>query len=319
MKIYLKSLFTEHWKYMAVSTACKMNLFEHLQEPKTAAELAEICKLNEVKLTLLLQALHSISFLEKRKDNTFKINRISEFLTENHPDSLKYACMNWAEEHLTAWQLLEYSIQTGKSAFEKVYGKPYFEYLNEHPEKLHAYHQAMYEYARDDYQNLPKIIDFTKFSTLMDIGGGYGALLEIVQNACPTLKCILFDLPQVIKNVNIPNIQKISGNFFDAIPQVADAIILARILHDWNNQQASIILKNCFEALPDKGTLFIIENCTDKISEDLSLLSLNMTVMCESFERSSTEYIELATNAGFQFKKYRKLNDLQAVLKFQKI
>jgi len=105
--------------------------------------------------------------------------------------------------------------------------------------------------------------------------------------------CYLFDLPKVIEKVKLPNVQTIGGNFFENIPQVAEAIILSRVLHDWNDEKASLILKNCFEALPKGGTLYVIENCVDKINIDLSLLSLNMAVMCESYERKSTEYINL--------------------------
>jgi hypothetical protein len=318
MKNYLKSFFTEHWKYLAVHTACKLNVFEHLQEPKIPSELAKICHLHEDTLILLLNALHSLQFLDKQ-ENHFQTNELSAYLTEHHPERLKYACMNWAEEHLTAWQHLDFSIQTGKSAFEKLYGTSFFEYLNQYPEKLHTYHKAMYEYAREDYKNLPEIIDFSEYTSVMDVGGGYGAVLEHVQNKNPQIHCILLDLPKVVEKIKNNAFEVIGANFFESIPKVTEAIILSRILHDWNDEKAKIILTNCYEALPKNGILFVIENCINKVTTDLSLLSLNMTVMCESFERTSTEYIYLAQNAGFEFKQDKKLNDLQTILIFQKI
>jgi len=317
MKDKLKSFFTEHWKYMAVSTACKLNLFDHLQEQKTARQLAEKLSLNEEKLLLLLNALHNAEFLGKNAD-FFKVNSLSEFLTENHPESLKYACLNWNGEHLTAWQNLDFSIKTGKSSFEEIYGKPFFDFLNDNPEKLHAYHKAMYQYAKDDYKNLSDVIDFSKHKSVMDVGGGYGAVLENIKAKNPSVECILFDLEKVVEKITIPNISKISGSFFNKIPNQSEAIILSRVLHDWNEKKANIILKNCFEALPNKGTLYIIENCSDKIKIDLSLLSLNMTAMCESYERTSTQYISLCENEGFQFESVNKLNELQTILIFKK-
>jgi C-methyltransferase len=89
-------------------------------------------------------------------------------------------------------------------------------------------------------------------------------------------------------------------------------------LHDWNDEKANLILKNCFEALLSKGILYVIENCSDKIKIDLSLLSLNMTAMCESYERTSAQYILLCENAGFQFHSEAKLNELQTILIFKK-
>jgi len=317
MKNKLKSFFTEHWKYMAVSTACKLNLFENLQESKTAKQLAKELSLNEEKLLLLLNSLHNADFLGKN-DGFFKINSLSEFLIENNPESLKYACLNWSGEHLTAWQNLDFSITTGKSSFEEVYGLPFFDYLNENPEKLHAYHKAMYEYAKDDYKTLPYVIDFSNHKSIMDVGGSYGAVLENIKRKNPTLECVLFDLEKVVALVSIPNIKKISGNFFDKIPNQSDAIILSRILHDWHNEKASIILKKCIEALPSKGALYVVENCADKIKIDLSLLSLNMTAICESYERLSTEYIALSENVGFRFESEITLNELQTILTFKK-
>ena len=317
MKDKLKAFFTEHWKYMAVITACKLNLFDRLQVQKSAKQLANELTLNEDKLLLLLNALHNIDFLGKNAD-CFKVNSLSELLTENNSESLKYACLNWGKEHLIAWQNLDYSIMTGKSSFEKIYGKPFFDFLNDNPEKLHAYHKAMYQYAKDDYKTLPDVIDFSKHKSVMDVGGGYGAVLQKIKEKKPNVECILFDLPKVIEKVTIPYIQKISGSFFEKIPYQSEAIILSRVLHDWNDKKALMILKNCFEALPYNETLYIIENCSDKIKIDMSLLSLNMTAMCESYERISAQYISLCKNVGFQFDSETKLNELQTILIFKK-
>lgn len=317
MRDKLKSFFTEHWTYMAVSTACKLDLFDHLQDAKTAKQLAEKLSLNEEKILLLLNALYKGNYLDKKGDN-FKLNSLSVFLTDNNPESLKYACLNWSGEHLNAWQNLDFSIKTGKSSFEEIYNKPFFDFLNDNPEKLHAYHKAMYQYAKDDYKTLSDVIDFSKHKSVMDVGGGYGAVLDNIKNKNPNLECILFDLPQVIDKVSIPSIKKISGSFFDIIPNQTETIILSRVLHDWNDKKVSIILKNCFEALPNNGILYVIENCSDKIKIDLSLLSLNMTAMCESYERASTQYILLCENTGFQFHSETKLNELQTILIFKK-
>ncbi|RAR46476.1 methyltransferase [Flavobacterium lacus] len=317
MKDRLKTFFTQHWTYLAVSTACKLNLFDCLHEQKTATQVATELSLTEEKVVLLLNALHSAEFLDKKEDH-FKVNAMSELLTENHPESLKYACLNWSAEHLTAWQNLDFSIKTGKSAFEESYGLPFFDYLNEHPEKLNAYHKAMYQYAKEDYQNLPDILDFSKYKSVMDVGGGYGAIVELIKAKDPAIECVLFDLDKVISTVSIPNIKKVSGSFFDKIPNQSEVIILSRVLHDWNNANAAVILQNCLEALPKDGALFVIENCSDKISIDLSLLSLNMTAMCESHERTSSAYISLCENAGFQLESELKLNELQTILIFKK-
>ncbi len=317
IKNKLKSFFTSHWKYMAVSTACKLNIFDNLQKPKTAGELATSLMLNKEKTLLLLNALHTSGFLDK-SDNLFSTNPLSELLTEDNPDSLKYACTNWSEEHLTTWQHLSVSIETGESAFESIYDLPFFDYLNQHPEKLQNYHKAMNEYARDDYKTLPNLIDFSKHKSIMDVGGGYGALLKNIQAKNPNVECVLFDLEQVVEGVSDTKFKTVAGDFFKGISYQTEAIILARVLHDWSDAKANHILRNCFNALPHKGTLYVIENCADKIDIDLSLLSLNMTAMCESHERLSKEYICLVEDNGFCFEKGIRLNELQTILSFIK-
>jgi len=317
MKNELKNMFTEFWKYLAVNAACKMNLFDVLEIPKSAKELSQKLKADEQTLTHLLNALCSFGFL-KQIENQYTLTEKSELLTEHHPESLKYACMNWANEHLTAWQNLDYSVKTGKSAFENLYQSNFFDYLNKYPVKLNAYHKAMSEYARDDYKTLPEKVDFSKHKSIMDCGGGYGIVINAIKTKFPQVDCFLFDLPQVLENETVTNIQKIGGSFFETIPRVAEAIILSRVLHDWNDEKASLILKNCFEALPEGGTLYVIENCTEKIN-DISLLSLCMTLICDSYERTTEKYTLLCEQRKFKFQSDISLNQLQIILIFNKL
>ncbi len=315
---YLKSFFTEHWKYIAVSTACKLNIFDYLIKPISSDEVASLLKLNTEKTAILLNALYQCRFVEKKGD-LFQINDLSDYLRDNHQNSLKYACMNWAGEHLLAWQKLDYSIETGKSSFENIYRCNFFEYIDKYPEKLKCYHRAMYEYARDDYKNLSHIINFSIHKSIIDCGGGLGAIINTIKANYPQIICYLFDLPNVVDLANISGINKIGGDFFEEIPQVAEAMILSRVLHDWDDDKALIILHNCYQALPIGGSLYVIENCTDKINVDLSLLSLNMAVMCSSYERSSTTYQILCKKAGFDFRSIMSINELQMIMTYKKI
>lgn len=319
MKNKLKSMFTEYWKYLAVNAACKLGIFDKINHKQdTLDKLCEHNQWDKLTLSHLVKFLIQEDYLELEGSLTFTLTEKGNLLRESNEDGLYYACLNWSGEHLNAWQNLEYSVHTGKSSFEKVYGLPFFDYLNENPEKLHAYHRAMYQYAKDDYQALPDIIDFSIHKSIMDVGGGYGAILENIKKKNSGIECTLFDLEKVVEKVTLSNIKKISGSFFDKIPNPSEAIILSRVLHDWNDEKAELILQNCFEALPIGGTLYVIENCSDKINIDLSLLSLNMTAICQSYERNSLEYIALCQEAGFSYKSFQPLNQLQTILIFKK-
>ncbi|MFZ4454663.1 MAG: methyltransferase [Bacteroidales bacterium] len=314
----LKSFFTEHWKYMAVSTACKLNFFDQLlNEGKTSEELSNELDLNKKETLQLLNALVSFGFLKKER-NIFSLTNISLHLTENHPQSFKYACLNWSAEHLNAWQHLYHSIQTGESSFEKLYGSSYFDFLNAHPDKLINYHRAMNEYAREDYASLPHIIDWSQYNTLIDVGGGFGSAIQAIKQCYPNLACSLFDLELVINNSGVKDVETIGGNFFENIPGTYDAMILSRVLHDWEDDKTIAILSNCYNALSENGTLFVIENCSTNLDDSLALLSLNMLAMCKSYERSENEYINLCNKTGFSFHSKKQLNSLQTILIFRK-
>lgn len=320
IKENLKSLFTEYWHYFALCAACRLEWFDKIYHGQNTLEKLVLNNSWNLKYTqILIKFLIHQNYLVTDSQNQLVLTEKGHMLRKENSEGLYYACLNWFEEHLEAWKHLDYTLQTGKSAFELLYQKSYFDYLNENPEKLTAYHQAMYQYAIEDYKQLPFIIDFSQYKSIIDVGGGYGAIIQNVKKVFPSVRCILFDLPSVVKNVYFDEVDIISGNFFDSIPVKADAILLARVIHDWNDEKSLIILKNVHQALNEKGHLYLIENCQDKITVDLSLLTLNMGIMCESYERTHDEYISLCQNAGFQWKESKKLNLLQTIIIFEKL
>jgi C-methyltransferase len=319
MKNQLKQLFTNYWSYLALNAACELQLFDKIEAGQNDINKLVNCNNWDYEaLSKLLIFCISDEYLTTSGTNKLSLTVKGELLKESNPKGLYYACLHWADETLNSWQDLSFTIRTGKSSFEKLYSETFFQYLNRRPFRLDYYHKAMLEYAKDDYQKLPLIIDFSKHKSVMDVGGGYGAAISLISEKYAQTTCYLFDLESVIENCSYNNIKLIKGNFFDSIPNLAEAIIIARVLHDWNDEKATFILENCYNALPPDGSLYIIENCSDKNSVDLTLLSLNMLSLCESFERLSGEYIQLAANTGFLFKREFKLNDLQSILIFDR-
>lgn len=318
MKNELKSMFTEHWKYLAVNAACELELFDRVFEGQNSLnKLVKSNSWDSKNLSSLLEFLLLNGYLNKIQEDELALTEKSNMLRKNNTEGLYHACLNWSGEHLIAWQNLNYTVATGKSSFEHIYNKQYFEYLSSEPQKLISYHKAMFEYAIDDYKELPNIVDFSRHSSIMDVGGGFGAAISIIHKNNINVSCVLFDLAEVVSHAPNLSVEKIGGDFFQEIPKCSEAIILSRVLHDWDNDKSNVILSNCKRALPMNGTLYVIENCADKVQTNLSLLSLNMAAMCQSFERSSTEYISLCENCGFTFKESRQLNHLQTILIFQ--
>jgi len=302
---------------MTLRAACQLNIFDEIVNGNnTLAKLNSYIQTNYSALSQLIAALIEIDTLVDENE-TLILKEKGLLLTANHPDSLKNSCILWGGEHLTSWQHLEKTVKTGISAFELNFKKTYFEYLKADATKLKNYHRSMKEYATEDYRLIGDFINFSDFNTIVDLGGGLGSLIELVNMQNPEKMCVLFELPEVIKLVKRnTTLNLISGDFFQSLPFKADAIILSRILHDWNDLNSKRILDNCSAALNDNGSVFIIEIMDDEI--DAKLLSLNMMAMCESFERTYAQYNSLIDVSGFQIHSKSKLNHLQSILTLKK-
>lgn len=315
LKNELKNEFTGYWSYLAIQSACKINLFDIIEEQEATIE--SICHKTNSKISItkyLLDFLVERSYLIKNKAHYYALTNKGTLLTEKHSSSLKYACMLWGEEHLSSWQLLPHTLTTGDSAFEFIYGKSFFNYLSDKPKKLHEYHKAINEYARDDYSTITKIHDFSNHKSIMDVGGSLGTLIQNIAIHNPNVESFLFDKPELAGFVKEDHFSAFYGDFFKSIPAVAEAIIMSRVIHDWDDEKALDILKNCYKAIPSNGTLYLVENLTDQIEKKASLLSLNMHLVTKSFERSLTEYKKLLRKAEFKIIETKQINSNQHLL-----
>ncbi len=311
---YLFALFTNYWEYFLINYACKIDLFDQIEQQKL--QKFDLIKTNNINENI---ADDFFGFLEYKKliyfNNSYVLNtEFGKILTEKHEKSLKYSCLLWSDEHLSAWRKLDYTFKTAKPAFEKYYKQNYFDFLSENPQKLLIYQKAMAEYALRDYKNICSVIDFSKHKTIMDIGGGIGVLIKIIAQKTHR-KCYLFEKKEVINLVkDNTGFKKIVGDFFENIPKIAQALVLSRIIHDWNNKKASLILKNVYNAIPQNGNLYIIENFKDKIADKAFLLNINMKIMTGGYEREQKQYFDLLFNNGFYVEYTQKLNDFQYVI-----
>lgn len=314
MKNELKNIFTSYWEYLALKTACTKNIFDLILSGKnTIDDLIKSENFNKTVLIDLINALEQANTLNIINDSIILTEK-GKILTENSINSLKYACILWGEEQMLSWQNLEYTLTTGQQAFRHIYNKSFFDYLADDKNKLKNYHKAMNEYARDDYQNICKLHDFSIHKSITDVGGGLGALIKIIYRNNPNIECYLFDKPEVTSLIKSENIKTVEGDFFYYIPKVSEAIIMSRVIHDWDKEKALIILQNAYKALPKNGTLYLVENLTDKINNKAALLSLNMRLITESHERSLTEYILLLSKCNFTFNNHIKINEFQHLI-----
>ncbi len=314
LKTELKNTFTFYWQYLALRTACQLNIFDDIENGfDTVKKLVEKNNTDIKALKTLISSLIDAKTIIEKNEN-LQLTEKGKLLTDNSSDTLKQACILWGGEHLTAWQNLAHTIKTGKPAFENIFGEPYFDFIGKDYQKLENYHLAISEYARDDYKNITQYIDFSEFETIADVGAGTGVLIKKVAEEFPDKQCILADLPKVcdLAETGLANLKAVKVDFFQPLPFNADAIILSRVLHDWNDNKAIKILKNCSNSLNDNGKLIIIEIMQDQINANL--LSLNMLLITKSYERTQKQYKKLLQHIDFKIKSSIMLNELQTII-----
>ncbi|KAJ1380222.1 S-adenosyl-L-methionine-dependent methyltransferase [Sesbania bispinosa] len=150
---------------------------------------------------------------------------------------------------------------------------------------------------------------FNGLETLVDVGGGTGALTKAIAKSFPNTECIVFDLPHVVAGLEgSENLKYVVGDMFNAIPP-ADAILLKWIMHDWNDEECITILKKCKEAITSNGKdgkVIIIDIVIDNEKGDYE--SIETQLFCDIVlmmfltgkERNKEEWVKLISSAGFR-------------------
>ena len=209
-----------------------------------------------------------------------------------------------------AWGELLHSVETGHSAFEKVYGKPIFDYFSDHPDMGKLFDQAMTGVHGRETEAMLEAYDFTGLGTLADIGGGNGSVLTAILRRHPAMHSILFDLPAVSErakaNLEAAGLEGrcsvLAGNFFVSVPPGADAYLMRHIIHDWDDDKSITILRNCRRAMGQGGKLLIVEGVVPPGNEPSvsKFFDLAMMALPGGMERTEEEYRQLVEAAGFQ-------------------
>lgn len=299
------------WVSQAIYVTAKLGVADLLQDrAATADELAAKTNTHPLSLYRLLRMLASVGVFVEDEQQQFRLTDVGQCLRSDVEGSQRAMAIMSCEEHFRAWCDLLYSVQTGKPAFDKVFGMPVFDWYSQHPEQAAIFDAAMVSVHGRETAAFLRAYDFSGIQTLADVGGGNGSVLIPTLQANPHLRGILFDLPGVISRAT-PNFeaagltercQLISGSFFESIPVGADAYMMRHIIHDWNDEQCLTILKNVYRALPANGRLLVSESVIPPGNDPFfgKLLDLNMLVIPGGQERTAAEYEALFAKAGFR-------------------
>jgi O-methyltransferase domain/Dimerisation domain len=306
----LDELITAFMTSQAITVAARLGIADALNEAeKTAAELAVAVHAHGPSLTRLLGMLSSVGIFAEGSDGKFRQTPLSDLLRSDHPRSQRaIAVMFGSEYSWRPWGELYHTVKEGGPAFDLVFGAPLFDYLGRHPDAAEIINAAMTAGSARDIAAIVNAYDFSRFERIVDVGGGRGGLLEGILTATPNLKGILADQPSVVadatnlKDGPLANRCEVVGiDFFQAVPEGADAYIMKWIIHDWNDVDALKILKNIRRAIRRDGTLLIVEQVLRASNEpdQGKLFDVNMLVLLKGLERSEREFAALLKKADF--------------------
>ena len=152
-----------------------------------------------------------------------------------------------------AWGALLHSVRTGENAMTHVPGVGPWEYRAQRPEEGAIFDRAMTDLSRRFTRALLDAYDFSRFGTVVDVGGGQGALLAAILAAHPVLRGVLFDLPHVVAAAGgvlaaagVADRCAIAAAISSRrCRQGGDAYVLRAVLHDWEDPEAIAILRSC--------------------------------------------------------------------------
>jgi len=154
----LARLVSGYWYTQTIYVAAKLDLADLIKDgPRSAQELAEATGTNPRGLYRLLRALASIGIFTEDQGRFF-LTPLAECLLD--PSTKAMATMR-GEFQYRAWGELLYSVQSGKSAFEKVCGKPIFDYFSDNPETGKLFDQAMTGVHGRETEAMLEAYDFT--------------------------------------------------------------------------------------------------------------------------------------------------------------
>ena len=291
------------WRTQAIRAAVELGVFESL--PASAQDIERSLELADSVGARLMRALAELGLVQRDNEGFYHCTPKGALLQNSHSFSLAGAASLWGGESYAAWAEAKYSLRTGSSAFRKLYDQNLFERLRDRPEQLRSSHRAFASYARHDYRSLAESWDFGIHDHILDAGGGTGELAFALLRAYPNLTATVMDLPEVIREAEPPSelterCRFAAGDFFEPWPVRSDAVALARVLHDWPDEDAVRILARAREAMPTSGTLYMIEMVPDDITGAGGLLDLNMLIVAGGAERTTEQFRCLLEGAGFE-------------------
>jgi SAM-dependent methyltransferase len=333
--VTLFQMATGYYLAQALYVAAKLGIADLLKDgPRPCTELAQLTGTHAPSLSRLLRLLVGAGVFAEKEAGHFGLTPISAYLQTDIPGSLRALVLQFAGPwHQGSWRDLLYSVQTGEIAFDHLFGMSVFPYLTQHPDEAAVFDAAMTALSTQAAAAVVAAYDFSALGTIVDVGGGHGAMLRGILQATPAARGILFDLPHVVEGAKqqieaaglAERCSVVGGDFFVSVPSGGDTYVLSVVIHDWDDERSLTILKNCHRAMNKAGRLLLVELVLpariDQSPKSQIIVGsdVNMLVLAGGRERTEAEFRVLFEAAGFKLTKVIPTQGLASVVEGRRL
>ncbi|WP_336205512.1 methyltransferase [Nonomuraea sp. LPB2021202275-12-8] len=295
---------------MAVRVAASLGLADLMADDAVPVEeLARRSDTDADALGRLLRHLVCRGVFTEREPGRFAVNEPAALLASDHPAGMR----RWLDlggfggQMDLAFTGLLHTVRTGQPAWETVFGAPFWRYLAENPQMSASFDATMAAGA-DYVTDAAGGYDWSGVRHVVDVGGGTGVLLAEVLQAHPDIRATLVDLPDTVDRGRrylaergLETRCEFAGqSFFDPLPSGGDAYVLRRVVHDWSDDDAVLILRRCADAAGQHGRVVVIESPGGSGDDPAPFAEMNlrMLVLSGGRERTVEDYLAIAAEAG---------------------
>jgi hypothetical protein len=296
---------------MAIRVAATLRLADLIASgADTLAELATRAGADAGALARVLRHLAGRGIFAEPEPGRYALTDLTCLLQENHPAGLR----DWLDldgamgRSDMAFAYMLTSVRDGGPSYAAMFGRPYWDDLNATPALRASFDGLMAAQLTGDGASVVAAYDWASAARVVDVGGGDGTQLVQLLTACPDTNGTLVEqaatLPAARRNLAAHGLTArcdvVEGSFFDPLPAGGDIYLLSGVLHDWDDEPASQILRRCAQAAQPAGHVIIAERPVAEASGSATstAMDLRMLITLGGRERTLGEYRSLAADAG---------------------
>ena len=301
-----------YWRTQAIHTAVLLGVPDAV--PGTAVRIAERCGLDPERTERLMRGLGEIG-LADRSGEGWRLTEKGKYLRRDDPLTLADAAIEFGGRLGRRWGTLPDAIRDGRAWSRG----DVFEEVAAEPGAIVGHSRMLNSYAEHDYPLVPEALGLRGDETLVDAGGGLGFLARHLLMQYPGLRVVLLDRPEVIRlgeqeGLEEERLELRATDLFEPWSVTADVVLLARVLHDWDDDRALTVLANARAALPPSGRVFIIEMLLPENSNSGGLCDLHLLMASGGRERTAEQFGRLLEAAGFEKTAVREIAALPSIV-----